>query len=135
MTTDEAYDYTMEVAEELAATGIRLEIEPSKRMEDPKLLAKYSGPERVRPEKWVHVHFFPATHEQSKLIAEKARHLGWMGIYFDTGGFIGQRDWECDWSFKYTGQQDPEAEEIRNAVEELIDKTVKGKGSNGEKET
>jgi hypothetical protein len=120
MTTNEAYDATMAAVKELQASGIPVFMWPSDAREEPKIVAKYNGPERVSPDKWIHVKFSPVTSDQIQAIAEKAKHLGWLGIGFDTGGMTGQRDWELDWSFRYTTRPDGELEERRDQVEGLL---------------
>ena len=126
MTTNEAYNEAMDAVEELRESGIRVDIKPSRSRNDAECVAKYSGPERVAPDKWIHVTFHPQTGEQRKAIAEKARHLGWLGAGFDTGGCAGQRDWELDWSFRYTDRPDGELEERRDDVEAIIGNVLEG---------
>lgn len=119
MTTKEAYEYTLELIEEMRQEGIKVKIEPYRNPKD-ETIKKYSGPERIDPGKWVNVHFYPETPEQISLISTNAKKLGWMGIGFDTGGCKRQRDWELDWSFHYTGKPDSEMENGRDIVEDLI---------------
>jgi hypothetical protein len=102
-TAVDAYDLAMHWIENLRQLGVRIEIKPSKSRMDAECVAKYSGPERVSTDKWVHVHFFPTTHEQKQALFEAQAALNLLGIYFDTGGFTGQRDWELDWSFRFGG--------------------------------
>jgi hypothetical protein len=55
-----------------------------------------------------------------EFIYKRVNELADLGITFDTGGCQGQRDWELDWSFKYTGVPDPLAVEARSAVEHML---------------
>lgn len=119
MTTDEAYDHTMQVIDQLKASGIEVRTEPSTNKK-PEMLEKYSGPERVHSDKWIHVHFFPKDDNDERAIYESARNLAFQGIHFDTGGTYMQRDWECDWSFKYTGEREPVTEVGRETVETIL---------------
>jgi hypothetical protein len=122
MTTDEAYAYTMEIVEELRHLGIEATFRPSKSMTDPEVVAKYSGPERVKPERWGKVTFKSFTPQQAQAIREKQQALGWLGIHFDSGGCVGQRDWEIDYSFKYTGAPaSGETEQAVSTANDLID--------------
>jgi hypothetical protein len=126
MSTDEAFQETLDAVEEIRQSGVTVEIRPYKKPVRPGLLDKYSGPERVHRDKWVTVTFKPTDKAACTLIAEKARHLGWLGISFDTGGMLGQRDWELDWSFKYTGRPDGDQEERRDVVEDLLGNMLEG---------
>lgn len=120
MTTDEAFDYTMELVEELRGMGVKVEIKPSRSRTNAEVIAKYSGPERVKPERWVNVQFKAVTEEQANAIQERCRKLNWLGVVFDTGGGMKMRDWELDWSFRYQGRPDAEREEVQGQVEDLI---------------
>ena len=120
MNADEAYAEAIAAVHELRDSGIRTEIEPYPKPIRASLLEKYSGPERVAPEKWVNVHFYPVTDEQKSAIHEAAHKLGWQSMKFDTGGCEGQRDWELDWSFNVVATPDAEAEHGRDVVEEII---------------
>lgn len=120
MTANEAYELTMQAVTSLESAGIKITITPSRSRTDPELIAKYNQPERVAPDKWVTVSFFPQTQSEAQLIHKKARNLGRLGIMFDTGGDSGQRDWELDWSFAYRGNPDFDKEESKQAVEDLI---------------
>lgn len=121
MTLDEAYQEAMDVVTNLQRAGIKVKLKPANSQNDPRMIAKYSGPERLPPSKWYNVAFFPETDEQKEMIYKEARNLGWLGIYFDNGGTCGRRDWELDWSFRYTGQIDGELEAKRQAVEDIFD--------------
>ena len=127
MTTDEAYDMTMAVVKELQSEGIRVEMKPSKSRDNPETVAKYSGPERVKPDKWFHVSFYPENDFQRKSISREVKHLGWLGIFFDNGGGMGVTDWELDWSFKYTGQPDGEIEDRRDMVDHMVEMMIHDK--------
>lgn len=120
MTTLEAYRETIHALDELRELGVTVQIRPSKQRNNPELIARYNGPEHLPPDQWVNVTLKADLSPQFRAIAEKAKHLGWLGIYFDTGGMAGSRDWELDWSFTYTAGPDGEAEERREIVEDLI---------------
>ncbi len=127
MTTNEAFDATMaEVGNLETLAGIKVLIRPSKQRENAEIIAKYNGPERVAPDRWVNVTFKPVTPEQKQAIADAAKHLGWLGIGFDTGGMCHQRDWELDWSFNYTARPDGEQEEARDIVEDMLTNLMEG---------
>ena len=44
-----------------------------------------------------------------------------LGITFDTGGSKGLRDWELDWSFKYTGEENYKMIQAREELEDDIE--------------
>ena len=86
------------------------------------MVEKYRGMEgAASPEKWCNISFLCTTDIQCKKLSEAANYLGMAGISFDTGGSKGIRDWETDWSFRYTpGKVDEERREAREAVEYII---------------
>ena len=95
MNANEAYELTMQAVTSLESAGIKISITPSSTRTDLELVQKFNQPERVAPDKWVTVSFFPQTQADAQLILKKARNLGRLGISFDTGGEPnGQRDWE-----------------------------------------
>lgn len=121
MTTLEAFQETVDIIRELEQSGIRVIFKPSKFKDDAECVARYSGPERIPPDKWCNVSFFPTTDDQKIIIHEKCKHLGWMGVGFDTGGCDGQRDWELDWSFRFVEKStDHVPEEAREIVQDLL---------------
>ena len=121
MTTDQAYELTMQAVTSLEAAGIAIQVTPASSRTDQELIQKYRQPVRVSPEKWVTVAFLPKTPADAQLILKAVRNLGRLGIMFDTGGGTdGQRDWELDWSFAYRGVPDFAKEQAQETVETLI---------------
>ena len=120
MTTDEAYAEVMKAVKDIEKAGVVVEITPTKQGDDPKLVARHSGPEHVSPDKWVSVEFLPKTDAHLELIHRKAKELGWLGIGFDTSGAVGCRDWQVDWSFQYTRRPDGDREASRDEVEDML---------------
>lgn len=98
----EAYNHALGVVIDLAASGIPVELKPSGSRKNPEAIADYSGPERLRPEKWLHIKLKPLTTEEVRLVEEKLDELRARGTNFDTGGGMGERDWEFDWSFTWS---------------------------------
>ena len=121
MTVDEAYELTLSIIEELQKSGIKVEKIPTRSRTDPEIVNKYDREDRIKPEKWYHVTFYPANKTESRAIHEKARYLGNLGITFDTGGNTELRDWELDWSFRCGDIPDAEREKARDIVEDIID--------------
>jgi len=123
MTTDEAFEYTLSMIEELRQEGIKVQVVPYKDKAGQagfdRMRRKYSGPERIKPEKWCRAQFSVTVAGESEKIKEAAVKLSWLGIHFDTGGCAGCRDWELDWSFKYNGQPDGEREHLLNVIEDI----------------
>ena len=99
MNVNEAYDEVREAVDELAKGGIDVAIRPAAGRNNPETVAKYKGPEYLLPEKWVSVRFHVATIAQSELISDRQQEFMALGVYFDTGGGMGLREWELDWSF------------------------------------
>ena len=123
MNANEAYELAMQAVTSLESAGIKISITPSSTRTDLELVQKFNQPERVAPDKWVTVSFFPKNQAEAQLILKKARNLGRLGISFDTGGEPnGQRDWELDWSFAYRGTPDFTKEQAQEAVEGMIQK-------------
>lgn len=105
---DDAFALAMHLVNDLHEAGVHLYFTPSKRSKDVEFVQKYSGPERARPEKWVHVHLHPVTEQEIESVKRVEAQLHEFGIYFDTGGMVGlngQRDWEFDWSFHLTSSK------------------------------
>ena len=83
-------------------------------------IKKFSGTERISPDKWVIVSFMDLDENQTVKVNETANYLGIAGMRFDTSGHRKLRDWELDWSFIYTGKEDEEWREARDWVEDEI---------------
>lgn len=126
MTPIEAYELTLEKVEELRKAGVEIKIAASNSRENARAEEKYDRPERIPVDKWVNVNLLETSVEHTKMIYDAANYLGMCGISFDTGGGCGGRDWDLDWSFKYTGKEDVDARERRDKVEELLDEMKKG---------
>ena len=122
MTPLEAFELTIEKIKELQKNGIEIEITPSISREFEDTIRKYKGkPGRIDPEHWVNVAFRTTDKSEMIKINELANYLGLVGVSFDTGGYLGYREWELDWSFKYTGKENEEWREARQTMEDIID--------------
>lgn len=100
MNLQEAYNKVFEVIKELEQKNIQVRILPSNEQNNLELIEKYGySPNRLKPEKWVHVAFKPKDKEEKELIYKKSTDLLNLGISFDTGSGWGMIDWEIDWSF------------------------------------
>lgn len=86
MTTLEAYEFTLEKIDELKKDDIHVIIKPSKSRNSKIITNKYNGPERISPDKWIHITFLFLEGDQATKILEMANYLMMCGIYFDTGG-------------------------------------------------
>jgi len=102
MNTLEAYDFTLEKIKELETHEIKVHFKESNSRNSKDCIKKYSGSERISPDKWYHVEMSFDNEFQLNKMIEMQRYLSMCGISFDTGGMSGFRDWELDWSFKYT---------------------------------
>ncbi len=125
MTPNEAHDYTLSIVRELQDAGVPVTINPYNLTNDSgkSALAKYGGlPDHASPDRWCNVDLRPVTDEHHQLLRQKQKELGWMGITFDSGGGMGTRDWELDWSFRLTeGVPDSDREEAVDMTNDLID--------------
>lgn len=124
MTLDQAFEHAMSAVLDLREEGIRVETKPSRSRNNPETVLKYK--DRLRVDLWNHVVFFPSSPEQSRMISQKAKELGWRGITFDVGGCCGQRDWEIDWSLRCTDTPDGEREMQMDTLEEIIEDELEG---------
>jgi len=132
MLPDKAFDYLLEIVEEICQIGIKVEIKPWEPIKS--ILEKYGGkPKRATVDKWCNIDFFPKTKEERDLIHEKQKSLSYMGIQFDSGGGCDDNgqfvlDWETDWSFCYTGQPDAEREHNIDVVQDMIEEIKENNG-------
>ena len=109
----EALEFTLEKVDELKKEGIKLEIRPYK--------GKSEQKDRPLPkEKWCRVKFYPKNKIESKKIHEMGNYLAMAGVGFDSGGSAGVRDWELDWSFRYTKQENYDLVVARNELQEMF---------------
>jgi len=122
MTPIEAYEIALEKVDELKQSGIQVKITPSTQRNDKKIIKQFSGAERIPPDKWIKVEFGELSEDQCEKIKEAANYLGMAGMRFDTSGHKKLRDWDLDWSFIYTGEEDEEWREGREWVEDEIEK-------------
>ena len=120
---EKAYDYAMQVLEELKKSGVKVKIIVPGRVskgEYQDTVERYHPPERLHVDKWRHVELFP-TKGQIDLVHNAVTKLFEFGITFDTGGGCdGGRDWEMDWSFKYKKEKDMAPLKSLQENEELI---------------
>ncbi len=120
---EKAYDYAMGVLEELKKSGVKVEMVIPGRVKKGKYhdtVEKYHPPERLHVDKWRHVELFP-TKGQVDLVHDAVTKLFEFGITFDTGGGCdGGRDWEIDWSFRYSKDKNTEKMKSLQENEELI---------------
>ena len=114
----EAYQKTLDAANELRAAGIKTKSTPTelpdRQKEDP-----------LPKDKWVIIEFFPTSPEQVKAIQQKTKELGRAGIFFDMSGGDGQLEWEVDWSFHVDGPNDGH-EAALDQMNEMINKSQCG---------
>ena len=121
MTTIEAYRFAMIKVNELKESGIQVIIKPSQSRDNKEIIKKYDKPDRISSELWNHITFENLNTIQAQKIMEIGNYLGMCGITFDTGGFIGHRDWEFDWSFSYKqGEENWQWRDAREDMEDMI---------------
>lgn len=120
MNLQEAYQLTIDKVLELQSNGIEVTIIKSNGASRPETVKKYSGPEYLPSDQWVHVTFKPINKEDVTLISTACDYLGMAGITFDTGGCCGSRDWELDWSFNHERGEDVDRKQARAEVEDII---------------
>jgi len=110
----EAYERTLDAANDLRAEGVKVEITPSTQKTE---MTDYLLPR----DKWVIIVFRIEHSEQAVAVKKKADALGWAGIRFDTSGGPDDREWEVDWSFNVGDVPDAEWQDRREEIEDLID--------------
>lgn len=121
MTPIEAYELTLKKIKELKSEGIKIEIINSRSAQDKEIVNEFRGHfQRIPSDKWVSVNFIDLNITQANKINEASICLGKLGITFDNGGYQQERDWQLDWSFKFTGEVENEWIELKNQVEETI---------------
>jgi len=121
MTPIDAYNLVLDKVKELEEEGIKTKITISKTKNEYSDDYENNKNERIPPELWQKVTFIIEEKSQAIKIHEVANYLGMVGIKFDVGGTINQRDWELDWSFKYTGTEDMDWRDARDECEDNID--------------
>lgn len=82
----------------LALSGIEARITPTKSRTDEAVIKKHK--DDLPADRWVHVSFRVKGKDELTRIFDAGDRLWAMGVYFDTGGCKGRRDWELDWSLK-----------------------------------
>ncbi len=113
----EAYDRTLAAAEELHASGVELCIDPSKS-------DSIEVTDQLPRQMWVNINFFPKNKGQVCAITNQANKLGELGITFDAGGSVGNREWSIDWSFRVHDGPDREWEVARTEMEDMISRSA-----------
>ena len=123
MNLDDAYEVAMAKVNEMRELGIQVSLEPSRSRKIQRTLDKYgTRQDRLPPEKWFHISFYPSNEGQTMALQNAKKYLAQCGISFDTGGSVGLRDWELDWSFQVGKDEewidrDESVEDILNYLE------------------
>ena len=94
----EAQDRAFEEIKMLALSGIEVRITPARSRTNEETIEKFK--DRLPVDRWVHVSFRVKDRSELDSVFQVGDRLRGMGIYFDTGGCKGQRDWELDWSLQ-----------------------------------
>jgi len=122
---NEAFEHTMSVIESLKKQGIEVKVQVPRiirESDNPDSLdtvKKYNKPDRLDWSDWRNVQFAVKDQEEAGKVSFARRYLGTNGCSFDTGSGCGSMDWEIDWSFSFTGQE--ENEEIAE-FDEIMEK-------------
>ncbi len=119
---EQAHRVTMSSVQRARDLGIRVDVKECNSRNNPELVARYNTPDRLLPDKWFHVIFHPVNQDQLNLIHTMTHELGSVGVMFDSGGCVGERDWELDWSFHLGSPEDPERHNALVELEETIKK-------------
>lgn len=122
MTIEDAYELVLEKIEELRNEGIEVTINPAGSADDKAVTQNADKGEGLPVNKWLHVSFNVSDEGHALKVREAGNYLGMAGIQFDSGGWQGLRDWELDWSFRYTGKEDEAWRDARDRMEDLIDR-------------
>ena len=118
----EAFDFTMGVVDDLKAEGVLVESRAPKSMNNPRLVEKYSGPDHLPVDRWLHVEFEISGEQDVDRVYDAAKRLGWMGISFDTCGNDCSLAWSLDWSFGVGDGPEDGRDETLDEVRDLQDK-------------
>lgn len=122
----EAYELVMEKVFELKESGVDVVITPydwASRTPQEKEAARlnFINYKSILPiDKWSSISLTYENEIERELIQDTGNYLAMVGICFDCGGCGTSRDWEIDWSFRYTGKEEPQHIEARNNCEESI---------------
>jgi len=100
---NKAYSEIMNVIQQIKDIGIKVEIS-SNESPNEDLVKKYKN--RLQPELWRHVTFYPVTNLQKDLIYQYSIKLNEMGILFDIGQGFGGINWKIDWSLRIKNDPD-----------------------------
>ena len=118
MTITEAYNLALAKVEELKQKGIKVEITPCE--SDEETISEYSTPLNISHDLWIHVTFYPKDNSELQLVFKAGSDLIDLGIGFDSGGSVGYRDWELDWSFRLNTEEKETTKKMFDKVESLI---------------
>ena len=108
----EAYKHTMSVVDSLKKQGIEVEVKIPKiirESDNPYLLdtvKKYNKSDRLHWSDWRNVEFKVKDQKEAEKVSFARRYLEINGCSFDIGAGCGSMDWEIDWSFNFTGQEE-----------------------------
>lgn len=109
MTPIDAYQFTLEKVEELKNEGITVKTKVAHSANDISMIKEYKNNSSGIPNnKWIKVKFCNVNEWQLDKIFQTVKYLCMCGIYFDIGGDKNSFDWELDWSFNSTGQENEE---------------------------
>jgi hypothetical protein len=105
----EAYKHTMEVVKSLERQGIEVIIK--KRKEAPedsegKKITEEVEPNRIKWSDWRSIEFKVKDEEEASKVSFARSYLGTNGCWFDAGAGFKSINWEIDWSFEFTGEEE-----------------------------
>ena len=109
---NEAYKHTISVIESIRKQGIDVVVQQPRIIRESKvpseldIVRKYNKPDKLHWSDWRNVEFKVKNQEEVEKVSFARRYLGVNGCSFDTGARCGGMDWEIDWSFTFTGEEE-----------------------------
>ena len=102
----------MSVIDSLEKQGIKVKVQipriirESDNPDSLDTVKKYNKTDNIHWSDWRNVQFAVKDREEAEKVSFARRYLGINGCSFDTGSGCGSMDWEIDWSFHFTGQEE-----------------------------
>ena len=121
MTALEAYELTLEKIDELKNDGIKVSFKNyPKDLINNEILNEYNDKEHIPHQYWKDVTFKNVDEIEIEKISETLNYLSLCGISFDLYGCCGERTWQLDWSFRYTGKINDEWRDEKDQLESML---------------
>jgi hypothetical protein len=119
----QGYKEVWQSLQNINRAGVKFSVGPSHTRHILSTLTEYDNrADRLQRCYWSHVEFSISSEEDTDAIRREEVRLSSLNIAFDTGGCVGIRDWEIDWSLHIAEDEDIDAmEERRGMVKNALD--------------